>query len=52
MEQKAITNVVVLATVLDEVRHRNRAMYARLRALVDRPEKRFVVYVNEHSAAT
>ena len=45
-------NVVVLSTVLDEVRHRSRPIYARLRALVDRPDKRSVVFVNEHAAAT
>lgn len=48
LESKAFANVVVLQTVLDEVRNRSPITHQRIRALISRPEKRFFVFSNEH----
>lgn len=48
LEHAAITDVIILGTVLEEVRHRNASAYQRLRALIDSPTKRFFVFVNDH----
>lgn len=48
MESKSFCNIVVLQTVLEEVRNRSPSIYQRVRALVNRPEKRFFVFSNEH----
>ena len=48
METKSFCNVVVLQTVLEEVRNRSPSIYQRIRALQNRPEKRFFVFSNEH----
>ena len=52
LEHPAVVDVVVLSTVLDEVRNQSQAAYARLRALVASPSKRFFVFCNEHCRAT
>jgi len=48
MEHTAITDVVVLETVLEEVKHLSMAAYTRLRALINNPTRRFFVLLNEH----
>lgn len=48
MEHAAITDVVVLETVLEEVKHLSMAAYTRLRALINNPARRFFVLLNEH----
>ena len=48
IETRAFCNMVVLQTVLEEVRNRSPSIYQRIRALVNRPEKRFFVFSNEH----
>ncbi len=48
MEQPAINDVIILGVVLEEVRHRNNAIYTRLRALIADPDRRFFVFSNEH----
>jgi exosome complex exonuclease DIS3/RRP44 len=48
IETKSFSNIVVLQTVLEEVRNRSPSIYQRVRALVNRPEKRFFVFSNEH----
>jgi len=48
MEHTAITDVVVLETVLEEVKHLSMAAYTRLRALINNPARRFFVLLNEH----
>ncbi|KAI8840365.1 hypothetical protein BJ741DRAFT_641874 [Chytriomyces cf. hyalinus JEL632] len=47
LEHKAFSDVVVLQTALDEVRHRSTQMYARLRAITADVDKRFYVFSNE-----
>lgn len=48
LESKAFANVVVLQTVLEEVRNRSAVTHQRIRSLIGRPEKRFFVFSNEH----
>ncbi|CAI7903002.1 unnamed protein product [Closterium sp. NIES-53] len=48
LENAAISNVVVLSVVLEEVKSRNVAVYGRLRALVAEESRRFFVFSNEH----
>jgi exoribonuclease R len=48
----AITDVVVLQTVLDETRHRHLGTYNRLLALMCDGARRFVPFANEHHPET
>lgn len=52
LEHATITDVIVLQTVLDEVRARSLPLYNRLRALVASEEKRFYVFHNEFRSET
>eukprot|EP00040_Diaphanoeca_grandis_P015316 m.77993 g.77993 ORF g.77993 m.77993 type:complete len:1019 (+) comp25067_c0_seq1:139-3195(+) len=52
LEHPKLTNIVLLSTVLDEVKHRSMAVYTRARALVDNPEKRCYVFSNEYFKPT
>ncbi len=45
-------NVVLLQTVLEEVRNRSTPVYKRLKDLVADEEKKFVVFMNEHHQST
>lgn len=48
LEDDSIKNVVILSTVLEEVRHQSLTIYKRLRDLITNPEKHFYVFINEH----
>eukprot|EP01061_Rhynchopus_euleeides_P046657 TRINITY_DN895_c6_g1_i1.p1 TRINITY_DN895_c6_g1~~TRINITY_DN895_c6_g1_i1.p1 ORF type:complete len:1075 (+),score=463.79 TRINITY_DN895_c6_g1_i1:82-3306(+) len=54
IEAPAITNVVILDTVLQEVKNLNRAVYGRLAKLIQSPEnlKRFYVFSNQNHVDT
>ena len=52
LEAEGVADAVVLQTVLSEARARSMAAHDRLRALTRVPEKRFVVFSNEHHKAT
>lgn len=47
-EEDTITDVIVLQTVLDEVKHKSAAVHKRLRDILANPERRFYTFVNEH----
>ncbi|ESN99274.1 hypothetical protein HELRODRAFT_189048 [Helobdella robusta] len=47
MEHSLIVNVVVLQTVLQEVRHRSSPAYKRLTECIAEPKKKFFTFVNE-----
>lgn len=47
-EEDAIKDVIILKTVLDEVKHRSAAIYKRLRDILMNPARRFYTFVNEH----
>uniref|UniRef100_A0A182N1Q5 Protein DIS3 homolog n=1 Tax=Anopheles dirus TaxID=7168 RepID=A0A182N1Q5_9DIPT len=52
LEESAIRNVIVLNTVLDEVKHRSAVVYKRLRAILSNPARKFYTFVNEHHKDT
>ena len=52
MEHPSVTNVVVMQTVLDELKADNKAIQARVRALVDNKKRHFYVFSNEHHKET
>lgn len=47
LDNPAFTNVVVLQTVLDEVRNRSLPLYNRLRALISDPDRKFWQFYND-----
>lgn len=49
---EAVTNVIVLQVVLQEVKHQNLSVYKRLRDAISNPAKRFYVFANEHHKDT
>ncbi|KAF9088934.1 exosome catalytic subunit dis3 [Mortierella sp. GBA35] len=52
MEHAMITNVIVLQTVLEEVKHLSLPIYNRVRDMISNKEKRFYVFSNEHHRGT
>ncbi|KAJ9592683.1 hypothetical protein L9F63_015655, partial [Diploptera punctata] len=52
LEEDAICNVIVLQTVLEEVKHRSSAVYKRFRDIIANPNRKFYVFVNEHHKDT
>lgn len=47
-EEDVIKDVLILQTVLDEVKHRSATVYKRLREIIQNSERRFNTFVNEH----
>lgn len=45
-------DVVILQTVLDEVKSNSLVLYRRLRSMIGQPDKRFFVFSNEHHRET
>ena len=52
LEDNAIKNVIILQTVLQEVRHERLTVYKRIRNAVSNPDKYFYVFSNEHHKGT
>ncbi|KAI8321346.1 RNB-domain-containing protein [Martensiomyces pterosporus] len=52
LERPIINNVIVLSTVLDELRGLSMAVYNRVRAIVREHERRWFVFSNEHHRET
>lgn len=48
LEEDVLKNVVILHTVLDEVKHKSSIVYKKLRDILKRPSRQFYVFVNEH----
>jgi exosome complex exonuclease DIS3/RRP44 len=48
IEHPIIQDVIILQTVLDELRHLNVSVYTRIRQLMSDPKRRFYVFSNEH----
>ena len=51
-EHSCIQNVIVLQTVLREIRHRSSPVYRRLNEIISNPDKNFFVFTNEHCIST
>ncbi|KAG0204304.1 exosome catalytic subunit dis3 [Mortierella sp. GBA30] len=52
MEKPQITNVIVLQTVLEEVKHLSLPIHKRVRDMINNKEKHFYVFSNEHHRET
>ncbi|XP_038256782.1 exosome complex exonuclease RRP44 isoform X3 [Dermochelys coriacea] len=52
LEDPVISNVIVLQTVLQEVRKRSAPVYKRIRDVIANPEKHFYSFTNEHHRET
>uniref|UniRef100_A0A8C0IF32 Exosome complex exonuclease RRP44 n=1 Tax=Bubo bubo TaxID=30461 RepID=A0A8C0IF32_BUBBB len=52
LEDPVIKNVIVLQTVLQEVRNRSAPVYKRIRDVIQNPEKHFYSFTNEHHRET
>lgn len=48
LEEAVIRNVIILQTVLQEVRHRSAPVYKRVKDMIQDKEKRFYTFTNEH----
>lgn len=48
LEDPVIRNVIILQTVLQEVRHRSAPVYKRLKDIIHEKEKHFYTFTNEH----
>ncbi|XP_007888927.1 exosome complex exonuclease RRP44 [Callorhinchus milii] len=52
LEDPMIQNVVILQTVLQEVRHRSAPVYKRIKDVINNAEKHFYTFTNEHHKDT
>uniref|UniRef100_A0A665VVR5 Exosome complex exonuclease RRP44 n=1 Tax=Echeneis naucrates TaxID=173247 RepID=A0A665VVR5_ECHNA len=52
LEDPVIRNVIILQTVLQEVRHRSAPVYKRLKDMLHEKEKHFYTFTNEHHRET
>ncbi|XP_061767682.1 exosome complex exonuclease RRP44 isoform X3 [Nerophis ophidion] len=52
LEDPVIRNVIILQTVLQEVRHRSAPIYKRLKDLINEKERYFYTFTNEHHRET
>ncbi|KAM4592060.1 exosome complex exonuclease RRP44 [Odontesthes bonariensis] len=52
LEDPVIRNVIILQTVLQEVRHRSAPVYKRLKDIIHEKEKHFYTFTNEHHRET
>lgn len=48
IEADVLCNVIILQTVLEEVKHRSTTIYKRLRDIISNTNRKFYVFVNEH----
>lgn len=47
-EESVLKNVIILHTVLNEVRHRSSMVYKSLLNILENPDRHFYLFVNEH----
>lgn len=48
LEDDALKNVIILQTVLEEVKHQNTATFQRLLEIIGNKRRKFYSFVNEH----
>ncbi|KAJ4459668.1 putative Exosome complex exonuclease RRP44 [Paratrimastix pyriformis] len=48
LEHPSVTDIILTQTLMDEVKRQSSNLYQRLYKLVDCPEKRFYIFLNEH----
>jgi exosome complex exonuclease DIS3/RRP44 len=47
IEHDAFKNIIILQTVLEELRHKSNSIYNRARSLIADPSRKFYVFSNE-----
>ena len=52
LESEGLEHVIVLTTVLEEVRHRSSPIFKRIKDIIANPKRHFYVFVNEHRRET
>ncbi|KAF7994097.1 hypothetical protein HCN44_011366 [Aphidius gifuensis] len=52
LEENVLCNVIILQTVLEEVRHRSSNVYKKLKDIIVNPTRRFYIFINEHHKDT
>nr|XP_018897817.1 PREDICTED: exosome complex exonuclease RRP44 [Bemisia tabaci] len=52
LEEDVLKNVIILQTVIDEVKHRSSTIYKRLKDVIGDGRRKFYVFVNEHHQDT
>ncbi|KAJ8940815.1 hypothetical protein NQ314_010573 [Rhamnusium bicolor] len=52
IEEATIGNVIILHTVLKEVKHRSLPIYKRLYSIIENPSRHFYVFTNDHHKDT
>lgn len=52
LEEDSLCNVIILQTVLEEVRHRSSNVHTKLKDIISDPKRNFYVFVNEHHKDT
>ncbi|XP_064071350.1 exosome complex exonuclease RRP44 [Vanessa tameamea] len=52
IEEDALKNVIILQTVLEEVKHQNTAIFQRLLEVIGNKKRKFFSFVNEHHKDT
>ncbi|KAL6261144.1 hypothetical protein P5V15_008672 [Pogonomyrmex californicus] len=52
LEEDTITNVIILQTVLEEIRHRSSTVYKKLKNIIADARRKFFVFINEHHRET
>nr|XP_022901619.1 exosome complex exonuclease RRP44-like [Onthophagus taurus] len=52
LEEDVIGNVIILNTVLNEVKHRNLPTYRRLMSIIDNSKRHFYVFINDFNKET
>ncbi|XP_031850176.2 exosome complex exonuclease RRP44-like protein Dis3 [Nomia melanderi] len=52
LEEEVICNVIILQTVLEEVKHKSSTVYKKLKNIIGDTHRKFYVFVNEHHKDT
>ncbi|XP_017887386.1 exosome complex exonuclease RRP44-like, partial [Ceratina calcarata] len=52
LEESIICNVIILQTVLEEVKHKSSTVYKKLKDIISNTQRKFYVFVNEHHKDT
>lgn len=48
LEEPILANVIILHTVLQEVKHRSLPTYKRLHSVIENPTRHFYIFTNDH----
>ena len=52
VESEGLNNVIILSTVINEVKHRSSPVYKRLKDIIADKKRNFYVFINEHRKET